>query len=78
MICSAALRAFIADNAFFRVVSADTAESLRKRYRLPSQSFEVLLIGKDGHVELRSNKPVGAGELQGRIDAMPMRRAGQR
>ena len=58
--------------------AADSAEALRKRYRLPPQSFEVLLIGKDGHVELRSNKPVGAGELQGRIDAMPMRRVGQR
>ncbi len=58
--------------------AADTADSLRKRYRLASQAFQVLLIGKDGHVAFRSNQPVGADELQGKIDAMPMRRAGQR
>jgi hypothetical protein len=58
--------------------AGDTADALRKRYRLPPQAFQVLLIGKDGHVALRSNQPVGAGELQGRIDAMPMRRSGQR
>lgn len=58
--------------------AADTAESLRKRYGLPLKTFQVLLIGKDGHVAVRSSHPIGADELQGRIDAMPMRRAGQR
>ena len=58
--------------------AADTAASLRDRYRLEPGAFEVLLIGKDGHVALRSNHPIEAGVLQGTIDAMPMRRAGER
>jgi hypothetical protein len=41
-------------------------------------AFQVLLIGKDGHVALRSAEPVAAATLQSRVDAMPMRRAGER
>ncbi|WP_294190856.1 DUF4174 domain-containing protein [uncultured Sphingomonas sp.] len=62
-----------------RVTGArDTAASLRTRLRLPTTRFTVVLIGKDGNVALRSAEPVLADTLQGRIDAMPMRRAGQR
>ncbi len=56
----------------------DTTATLRARLRLPSARFGLVLIGKDGHVALRSGEPVTADELQRRIDAMPMRRAGQR
>ena len=56
----------------------DTAASLRTRLRLPAARFAIVLIGKDGTVALRSAEPVPADTLQGRIDAMPMRRAGQR
>ncbi len=58
--------------------ASDTAWSLRRRYRLGASAFQVLLIGKDGHVALRSQEPVSAATLQSRIDAMPMRRAGER
>lgn len=58
--------------------SADRAEDLRRRYSLPSDSFEVVLIGKDGSVAVRSDKPFAAATLIQTIDAMPMRRAGQR
>ena len=62
-----------------RVAGArDAAATLRARLRLPHERFGVVLIGKDGHVALRSGEPVLAETLQGRIDAMPMRRAGQR
>ncbi|WP_294358430.1 DUF4174 domain-containing protein [uncultured Sphingomonas sp.] len=62
-----------------RVTGArDTAAALRTRLRLPAARFAVVLIGKDGNVALRSAEPVLADTLQGRIDAMPMRRAGQR
>jgi hypothetical protein len=56
----------------------DTAAALRGRFALPPDRFSVVLVGKDGHVALRSGEPVGAIELAGAIDAMPMRRAGQR
>ena len=58
--------------------ASDTAASLLRRYRLDPAAFQVLLIGKDGHVALRSPQPVSASMLQRTIDAMPMRRAGQR
>ncbi|NTS63628.1 DUF4174 domain-containing protein [Sphingomonas sp. HHU CXW] len=62
-----------------RVTGArDAATALRARLRLPATRFALVLIGKDGHVALRSGEPVLAETLQGRIDAMPMRRAGQR
>ncbi|MBH0619302.1 DUF4174 domain-containing protein, partial [Salmonella enterica] len=63
-----------------RMVSgaADGAASLRVRYHLPPTSFAAVLIGKDGHVAYRSAEPIPAERLQGTIDAMPMRRAGQR
>ncbi len=57
---------------------ADTASALRRRYRLKPGTFAVLLIGKDGHVALRAARPIAAGTLEGTIDAMPMRKAGQR
>lgn len=58
--------------------ASDTATSLRHQYRLPATRFAVALVGKDGHVALRADQPILAERLQGRIDAMPMRRAGQR
>jgi hypothetical protein len=58
--------------------ASDPAESLRRRYHLDPSAFQVLLIGKDGHVAFRSAQPINAETLQGRIDAMPMRRAGER
>ncbi|WP_019515800.1 DUF4174 domain-containing protein [Sphingomonas sp. Mn802worker] len=62
-----------------RVTGArDTAAALHARLRLPADHFAVVLVGKDGTVAFRSNQPVAADTLQRRIDAMPMRRAGQR
>jgi hypothetical protein len=60
------------------VGASDDAELLRQRYDISPLVFEVLLIGKDGHVALRSADPVSAEMLQGTIDAMPMRKAGER
>lgn len=63
-----------------RVVSgaADDPVALRAAYHLAPGGFAVLLIGKDGHVAYRSAEPITADRLQGRIDAMPMRQAGER
>ncbi len=57
---------------------ADPASALQRRYGITPGRFEVLLIGKDGTVALRSAQPIPAGRLQSTIDAMPMRRAGER
>ncbi len=57
---------------------SDTASELRRQFRLDPGRFQVLLIGKDGRVALRSSQPLDGRTLQGAIDAMPMRRAGER
>jgi hypothetical protein len=57
---------------------SDSARTLRRRYDLPRHGFAVLLIGKDGHVALRSASPVTGAALTAAIDAMPMRRQGLR
>jgi len=57
---------------------SDPAATLRRRYNLPDDSVQVLLIGKDGHVAIRSRHPITADRLRATIDAMPMREAGER
>ena len=57
--------------------ASDSAAALRRKYRLPA-TFTALLIGKDGGEKLRSAKPFPAAALETTIDAMPMRKAGQR
>lgn len=56
----------------------DSANAIKRRYALPPGRFAVFLIGKDGHVAMRSATPLAAATLEGTIDAMPMRRAGER
>jgi hypothetical protein len=58
--------------------ASDDANRLRSRYRIPAAGFYVVLVGKDGNVAKRSAKPIAAADLQAAIDAMPMRRAGER
>lgn len=50
------------------------ARDIRRQLAVDSHKFQVLLIGKDGNTVLSSNAPLTAGDLFGRIDAMPMRR----
>ena len=58
--------------------SRETAKELRDRYSLANDSFSAALLGKDGHVALRSKAPLSGGEIEGVIDSMPMRKSGQR
>ena len=58
--------------------AADPSQLIRRQWRLPPGEFQVVLVSKDGHEVLRSPRPVAARTLQRLIDAMPMRRAGQR
>ena len=57
--------------------ASDPAAAVRRKYHLPA-SFTAILIGKDGGEKLRSAKPFPAAALEATIDAMPMRKAGQR
>ena len=58
--------------------ASDSAAALRRRFALPSDRFTVVLIGKDGGVKLRQRLPLPATRLEETIDAMPMRRNGER
>jgi hypothetical protein len=55
----------------------DSAATIRRKFHLPA-TFTAILIGKDGGEKLRSAKPFPAAVLETTIDAMPMRKAGQR
>ncbi len=57
--------------------AGDTAPALRHKFRLPA-GFTAILVGKDGGEKLRSAKPFPTAVLEQTIDAMPMRRAGER
>lgn len=62
-----------------RVTGAqEDARTLRRRYHLPASRFAVVLVGKDRSVAMRAATPLPAARLEATIDAMPMRRAGQR
>jgi hypothetical protein len=50
----------------------EKSDNLRKRFDI-SDSFAVLLVGKDGTVKLRDTSPVEPKKLFQTIDAMPMR-----
>ena len=49
------------------------APRLRQRYRIASDEFAAVLVGKDGTVKLRTNRPIDTAQLFTTIDTMPMR-----
>ncbi|MEE2681716.1 MAG: DUF4174 domain-containing protein [Planctomycetota bacterium] len=49
------------------------AKAFRTRFDLPSDRFELVLVGKDGRVKRRRTEPMQPDELWSIIDAMPMR-----
>ena len=51
---------------------------LRKDLKVTDDRFEIVLIGKDGGVKLRSKTVVSDAEVFDLIDRMPMRRAGEK
>ena len=58
--------------------TGQSADSLRKRFDISAEtSFTTILIGKDGGVKWRGEQPIAEAELEGIIDAMPMRRVGK-
>ena len=57
-----------------RPAPADIGDFLSRNPPAKAGGFEVLLVGKDGGVKLRSDRPVRAEDLFALIDTMPMRR----
>jgi hypothetical protein len=54
--------------------ASDSADAMRRRYKVAPDTFRVLLIGKDGGVKMDSREPLEAQRIFGTVDAMPMRR----
>jgi len=56
-----------------QLLSEKSVQAAHKKLGVQAGSFQVLLIGKDGGVKLRSSGPVSMKDLFGLIDSMPMR-----
>jgi hypothetical protein len=62
---------------FGRSPPDEQAAALRKHFDVATDAgFAALLVGKDGGVKWREDRPAGHEELFQLIDAMPMRRSG--
>jgi hypothetical protein len=59
-------------------LDAETARLLRERFRVPSGSFSVILVGKDGGVKLDRQDRTSLDEIFALIDSMPMRQSEMR
>jgi len=49
------------------------ANSIRNHFAVPSDTFSLILIGKDGGIKLKRSDQVDLSEVFGLIDSMPMR-----
>jgi hypothetical protein len=56
-----------------RSISVEAARDARARFDVASDSFAVLLSGKNGGVKLQRRQPVSPTDIFGLIDTMPMR-----
>ncbi len=56
-----------------REIASGAAATLRQQLAVERGSFAVLLIGKDGGVKVRSDRPLTAAQIFATIDQMPMR-----
>jgi len=62
-------------SAIFRSAPDLDADALRAGAEASGDEFQVILVGKDGGIKLRSNQVVADVEIFDLIDRMPMRRA---
>jgi hypothetical protein len=62
------------DMVVIQAEDGNDRHNLHALYGVPPQTFEVLLVGKDGGVKFRSNQPLEPEEIFRTVDAMPMRR----
>jgi hypothetical protein len=59
-------------------LTASASDPLWQQFEVATDSFAVILVGKDGGVKLRSEEPVAVARIFDVIDAMPMRQAEMR
>ena len=59
------------------ILTPAQADSLRRKYATAGEMFEIVLIGKDGEIKLRSGS-ASVAQIFELIDTMPMRRAEMR
>ncbi|HEY8601684.1 MAG TPA: DUF4174 domain-containing protein [Thermomicrobiales bacterium] len=59
-------------------LAPDAMATLRRQLTVEEGRFTVLLIGKDGGVKLRSDRPLTAAQIFATIDQMPMRQQERR
>ncbi|MDH4439097.1 MAG: DUF4174 domain-containing protein [Rhizobium sp.] len=64
--------------AVYGNVPALDPDSVRKDAGIEDGGFQVVLVGKDGGIKLRSENVIGDVEMFDFIDQMPMRRAEQK
>ena len=56
------------------LLSAHQMNAIRTRYNIANDKFQVMLLGEDGSVKLRSTEPVEPARLNALIDTMPTRK----
>jgi hypothetical protein len=56
------------------VLSQQEMQSIRTLFHIPSDTFQVLLLGEDLTEKLRSPRPVDSNRLNSLIDTMPSRK----
>jgi hypothetical protein len=52
---------------------SERSREIRMRLSADGKRFRVYLVGKDGRMAASPDKPLFAGDLFARVDAMPMR-----
>ena len=56
-----------------QTIAPDAVVTLRQQLAVQEDRFSVLLIGKDGGVKMRADRPLSAEQIFTTIDQMPMR-----
>ena len=56
-----------------RPLERQQADSIRSYFDIPSYTFSLILVGKDGGIKLKRDDRVDLGDIFGLIDSMPMR-----
>jgi hypothetical protein len=54
-------------------IDREGADALRDRFRVPPNTFSLILVGKDGGIKLKRHDEGNSKEIFDLIDSMPMR-----
>jgi len=58
----------------YEILSGREQAAIRARFQVPEHQFAVYLLGEDGRIKLKSERPVSITRLNNLIDAMPERK----